>query len=161
MATDLSVIGLPLILSPFLPMRGLMKMAETLLGLPKAVIILATYCRSEPFGTSTSSSSIEKTEPLFESMSWICSVLSGKVMCAHETPSRLYSSCCFLISASMKCDCSRSLVKLMQSCSKVLNSKFSKPKMSRKPMKRRSLSGTLLPSRVTLSFLMTQSNIAE
>ena len=87
----------------------------------------------------------------------------------------------------MKCDCSRSLVKLMHSCSKVLYLvrgrgrvrvrtrarlkirprarvrewgqrqglgsgfgfgsrvsywKFSKPKMSRKPMKRRSVSGT-------------------
>ena len=40
----------------------------------------------------------------------------------------------------MKCACSFSFVKLMQSCSKEFFLKFSKPKMSKRPMKRSALS---------------------
>mmetsp|Transcript_18394 Transcript_18394/g.47805 ORF Transcript_18394/g.47805 Transcript_18394/m.47805 type:complete len:217 (+) Transcript_18394:436-1086(+) len=67
-------------------------------------------------------------------------LLSGKSSGFHCTHSRAYSAASCSKMTSLKYCCSSSFVKLMQSCSKELCSKNSKPKMSSTPTKGRASS---------------------
>ena len=60
--------------------------------------------------------------------------LSGHVTDFHEMPSCAYSSCSAAKTCELKVACSRSLAKLISSCSSPLVANDSKPKMSRMPM---------------------------
>lgn len=93
---------------------------------------------NEPFGKRLSSSSSEsRPTGLRMSMSstWR---LSANMTLMGSMPSLSYSAASMAKMCWLKKNCSSSLAKLMQSCSKLLNSKFSKPKMSRMPMRRNS-----------------------
>jgi len=90
---------------------------------------------SEAFGNNVSSSRIAR-RPIGFSMSWIVASRSmPKSTISHSMPSRTYSSCSRTNIWWLKNCCNFSLQKLMQICSKVLNSKISNPAMSSTPMK--------------------------
>ena len=103
----------------------------------KRLFNLSTYASSEPFGKAHSSSSSAMI-PRRPSSSEICSLFSGKAIAPHEMPSATYSARWVATRAEMNWLCNFSLAKLMHSCSSELTAKFSKPKMSSRPMKRSS-----------------------
>merc|ERR1719394_1745898 len=90
---------------------------------------------SEALGNIVSSSRMAR-RPIGFSMSWmVASKSMPKSTISHSMPSLTYSSCSNTNMWWLKNCCSFSLQKLIQICSKVLNSKISKPAISKTPMK--------------------------
>mmetsp|Transcript_29950 Transcript_29950/g.54327 ORF Transcript_29950/g.54327 Transcript_29950/m.54327 type:complete len:221 (-) Transcript_29950:319-981(-) len=85
--------------------------------------------------------------------------LSAKLMKAPSMLSRSYSSCSNLKMNLLNCCCSASLVKLMQSCSKELMAKDSKPKISKTPAEDR-MSESFSHMMQSFTAFTTQRNIA-
>mmetsp|Transcript_16133 Transcript_16133/g.41826 ORF Transcript_16133/g.41826 Transcript_16133/m.41826 type:complete len:208 (-) Transcript_16133:1975-2598(-) len=123
----------------------------------KAFSILSTKLWSEAFGKVHSSSSRLRMPtglPMNMSMS---AMLSLKVMASTSMPSLAYSSSSSLKVWRLKKYCSCSCARLMQTCSKELVLKFSKPKMSRTPISNAGLTRCAAPGRPPAIFFMWSS----
>ena len=120
--------------------------------------ILASHLASLPCGVRTSSSSRIRTPScgFLALRSSRTGVLSRKGTLSNGAPSATYRlSSCVNVCELNFC-CSRSLVKLMQSCSNEFFSKISKPKMSSTP-----IATPRSPPTAALIRLTSSSNIAE